>query len=65
MAGAQGCCWDSRAMAAAAQGSLGVQIKSDLESHRTMCRLAENETLLHSWKGPSECPTCSGARTKA
>ena len=38
------------AMAAAAQGSLEVRIESDLEFHRTMCRLTGNETLLHSWE---------------
>jgi DNA-binding GntR family transcriptional regulator len=38
------------AMAAAAQGSLEGRIESDLEFHRTMCRLTGNETLLHSWE---------------
>ena len=38
------------AMAAAAQGSLEERIESDLEFHRTMCRLTGNETLLHSWE---------------
>ena len=35
---------------AAAQGSLEERIESDLEFHRTMCRLTGNETLLHSWE---------------
>ena len=38
------------AMAAAAQGSLEERIESDLEFHRTLCRLTGNETLLHSWE---------------
>ena len=38
------------AMAAAAAGSLEQRIESDLEFHRTMCRLTGNETLLHSWE---------------
>lgn len=38
------------AMAAAAEGSLEERIESDLEFHRTMCRLTGNETLLHSWE---------------
>ena len=38
------------AMAAAAEGSLEQRIESDLEFHRTMCRLTGNETLLHSWE---------------
>lgn len=38
------------AMAAAAKGSLEERIESDLEFHRTMCRLTGNETLLHSWE---------------
>lgn len=38
------------AMAAAANGSLEERIESDLEFHRTMCRLTGNETLLHSWE---------------
>jgi DNA-binding GntR family transcriptional regulator len=38
------------AMAAAATGSLEERIESDLEFHRTMCRLTGNETLLHSWQ---------------
>ena len=38
------------AMAAAAEASLEERIESDLEFHRTLCRLAGNETLLHSWE---------------
>lgn len=38
------------AMAAAARGSLEERIESDLEFHRTLCRLTGNETLLHSWE---------------
>lgn len=38
------------AMAAAASGSVKDQIESDLEFHRTLCRLTGNETLLHSWE---------------
>ncbi|MDN4645814.1 GntR family transcriptional regulator [Arthrobacter sp. PsM3] len=38
------------AMAEAAEGSLEERIESDLEFHRTMCRLTGNETLLHSWE---------------
>lgn len=38
------------AMAAAAEGSLEGRIESDLEFHRTLCRLTGNETLLHSWE---------------
>ncbi|HEX9086702.1 MAG TPA: GntR family transcriptional regulator [Arthrobacter sp.] len=38
------------AMAAAAKASLEERIESDLEFHRTMCRLTGNETLLHSWE---------------
>ncbi|HSN35074.1 MAG TPA: GntR family transcriptional regulator [Arthrobacter sp.] len=38
------------AMAAAARGTLEERIESDLEFHRTMCRLTGNETLLHSWE---------------
>jgi len=38
------------AMAAAAEGSLEERIESDLEFHRTLCRLTGNETLLHSWE---------------
>ena len=38
------------AMAAAAEASLEERIESDLEFHRTLCRLTGNETLLHSWE---------------
>ncbi len=38
------------AMAAAAESSLQERIESDLEFHRTLCRLTGNETLLHSWE---------------
>jgi DNA-binding GntR family transcriptional regulator len=38
------------AMAAAAEASLEDRIESDLEFHRTLCRLTGNETLLHSWE---------------
>jgi DNA-binding GntR family transcriptional regulator len=38
------------AMAAAAEASLEERIESDLEFHRTLCRLSGNETLLHSWE---------------
>jgi DNA-binding GntR family transcriptional regulator len=35
----------------AAQGaSLEERIESDMEFHRTLCRLTGNETLLHSWE---------------
>jgi DNA-binding FadR family transcriptional regulator len=37
-------------MAAAAEASLEERIESDLEFHRTLCRLTGNETLLHSWE---------------
>jgi hypothetical protein len=38
------------AMAAATKGTLEERIESDLEFHRTLCRLTGNETLLHSWE---------------
>jgi DNA-binding GntR family transcriptional regulator len=38
------------AMAAAERASLQERIESDLEFHRTLCRLTGNETLLHSWE---------------
>ncbi|CAH0226678.1 MULTISPECIES: GntR family transcriptional regulator [unclassified Arthrobacter] len=38
------------AMAAAAEAGLEERIESDLEFHRTLCRLTGNETLLHSWE---------------
>jgi DNA-binding FadR family transcriptional regulator len=37
-------------MSAATSGSLEERIESDLEFHRTLCRLTGNETLLHSWE---------------
>ena len=39
-----------QAMEAATHGSLEERVESDLEFHRTMCRLTGNETLLHSWE---------------
>jgi len=38
------------AMDKAAKSSLEERIESDLEFHRTLCRLSGNETLLHSWE---------------
>lgn len=38
------------AMAAAEKSSLQERVESDLEFHRTLCRLTGNETLLHSWE---------------
>jgi DNA-binding GntR family transcriptional regulator len=38
------------AMTAATKGTLEDRVESDLEFHRTMCRLTGNETLLHSWE---------------
>lgn len=38
------------AMAAAEKASLQERVETDLEFHRTMCRLTGNETLLHSWE---------------
>ena len=38
------------AMSATAEGTLEERIESDLEFHRTLCRLTGNETLLHSWE---------------
>lgn len=38
------------AMSAAEKASLQDRVESDLEFHRTMCRLTGNETLLHSWE---------------
>jgi DNA-binding GntR family transcriptional regulator len=38
------------AMAAAEKASLQDRVESDLEFHRTLCRLTGNETLLHSWE---------------
>jgi DNA-binding GntR family transcriptional regulator len=37
-------------MEKAAKSSLEERIESDLEFHRTLCRLSGNETLLHSWE---------------
>ncbi|MBT2538884.1 GntR family transcriptional regulator [Arthrobacter sp. ISL-69] len=36
-------------MEAAQDNSLEERIESDMEFHRTLCRLTRNETLLHSW----------------
>ena len=36
-------------MEAAEDSSLAERIESDMEFHRTLCRLTGNETLLHSW----------------
>jgi DNA-binding GntR family transcriptional regulator len=36
-------------MEAAQEASLAERIESDMEFHRTLCRLTGNETLLHSW----------------
>lgn len=38
------------AMKTAEQGSLQLRVESDLEFHRTLCRLTGNETLLHTWE---------------
>jgi DNA-binding GntR family transcriptional regulator len=38
------------AMAAAEKSNLQDRVESDLEFHRTLCRLTGNETLLHSWE---------------
>jgi DNA-binding GntR family transcriptional regulator len=37
-------------MEQATKASLEDRIESDLEFHRTLCRLSGNETLLHSWE---------------
>lgn len=37
-------------MEEAARDGLEERIESDLNFHRTMCRLTGNETLLHSWR---------------
>jgi DNA-binding FadR family transcriptional regulator len=37
-------------MEAAQDASLEERIESDMEFHRTLCRLTGNETLLHSWQ---------------
>ncbi|MCG2623776.1 GntR family transcriptional regulator [Arthrobacter sp. I2-34] len=34
----------------AAEAGLEERIEADLDFHRTLCRLAGNETLLHSWR---------------
>lgn len=39
-----------QAMEAATHGTLEERVESDLDFHRTMCRLTGNETLLHSWE---------------
>jgi DNA-binding GntR family transcriptional regulator len=38
------------AMKAAEKESLQQRVESDLEFHRTLCRLTDNETLLHTWE---------------
>jgi DNA-binding GntR family transcriptional regulator len=38
------------AMNAALDGTIEERIESDMEFHRTMCRLTGNETLLRSWE---------------
>ncbi|MCU1512221.1 MAG: GntR family transcriptional regulator [Arthrobacter sp.] len=38
------------AMEAATHGTLEERIETDMDFHRTMCRLTGNETLLHSWE---------------
>jgi DNA-binding GntR family transcriptional regulator len=37
-------------MKSAAKGTLEARIESDLEFHRTLCKLSDNQTLLHSWE---------------
>lgn len=37
-------------MKSAAGGTLEARIESDLEFHRTLCKLSDNQTLLHSWE---------------
>ncbi|MDP9696871.1 UNVERIFIED_ORG: DNA-binding GntR family transcriptional regulator [Arthrobacter globiformis] len=39
-----------QAMEASTHGTLEERVESDLDFHRTMCRLTGNETLLHSWE---------------
>jgi DNA-binding GntR family transcriptional regulator len=39
-----------QAMEASTHGSMEERVESDLDFHRTMCRLTGNETLLHSWE---------------
>lgn len=43
------------AMDVAAKGGLEERVESDLEFHRTLCRLTGNETLLHSWESLEGC----------
>src|SRR3954470_2531495 len=38
------------AMEAATRGTLEERIETDMDFHRTMCRLTGNETLLHTWE---------------
>jgi DNA-binding GntR family transcriptional regulator len=38
------------AMEAATHGTLEERIETDMEFHRTLCRLTGNETLLHTWE---------------
>ena len=38
------------AMKAAEEEGLQQRVESDLEFHRTLCRLTGNETLLHTWE---------------
>ncbi|MFE4836242.1 FCD domain-containing protein [Arthrobacter sp. NPDC056691] len=38
------------AMEAATHGTMEERVETDMDFHRTMCRLAGNETLLHSWE---------------
>ena len=38
------------AMEAATHGTLEERIETDMDFHRTMCRLTGNETLLHTWE---------------
>jgi DNA-binding GntR family transcriptional regulator len=37
-------------MTAATKGTLEERIETDMDFHRTLCRLTGNETLLHSWE---------------
>jgi DNA-binding GntR family transcriptional regulator len=37
-------------MEAATHGTLEERIETDMEFHRTLCRLTGNETLLHTWE---------------
>jgi len=57
------------AMAAAAKGSLEERIESDLEFHRTLCRLTGQRNVAAlvgvPGAGPSGCPSCSPAWTRA